>query len=77
MFQPVSLCSQTPGVLWISSDGDDRMGEKIKTPKNPQGFQQNTKKSPGLPTKPQKIPGQTLTHAEFLSLKNFQLLRIK
>ena len=23
------------GVLWISSDGDDRMGVKVKTPKNP------------------------------------------
>ena len=26
------------------SDRDDRMGAKIKTPKNPQGFQQNPKK---------------------------------
>ena len=29
------------GVLRISVDGDDRMGAKIKTQKNPQGFQQN------------------------------------
>ena len=35
------------GVHRISSDGDDRMGAKIKTPK----------KSLGLLTKPQKIPG--------------------
>ena len=34
-------------VLRISSDGDDRMGEK----------NQNPKKSIGLPTKVQKIPG--------------------
>ena len=27
------------GVLRISSDGDDRMGAKIKAPKNPQSFQ--------------------------------------
>jgi len=35
------------GVLQVSNDGDDRMGAKIKT----------QKKSLGLPTKPQKIPG--------------------
>ena len=35
------------GVLRISSDGDDRMGAKIKA----------QKKSLGLPTKPKKIPG--------------------
>ena len=34
------------GVLRISSDGDDRMGAKIKTPKT----------SLGLPIKPEKIP---------------------
>ena len=34
-------------VLGISSDGDDRMEPKVKT----------QKKSLGLPTKPQKIPG--------------------
>ena len=35
------------GVLWISSDSDDRiMGAKIKDPKNfPGQFQQNPKKS--------------------------------
>ena len=33
------------GGIRISSDGDDRMGIKIKTPKNPQGFLQNPKKS--------------------------------
>ena len=33
------------GVLGISSDEDDRMGPKVKTQKNPQGCQQNPKKS--------------------------------
>ena len=48
-----SMSDKTPGggggggVLQISSDGDDQMGAKIKT----------KKKSLGLPTKPQKIPG--------------------
>lgn len=53
------------GVLWISSDGDYRMGVKIKTPR----------KALGLPTQP--IPGQQInppripcTHAEFPSLNN-------
>ena len=32
-------------VLQISSDRDDRMGAKIKTPKNPQGFRK-TQKNP-------------------------------
>ena len=54
-------------VLWISIDGDDRLGAKIKTQKNPQGF----------PTKPQKIPRSKVSppkkpHTEFLNLKNFQ-----
>ena len=39
------------GVFRISSDGDDRVGAKIKT----------QKKSLGLPTKPQKIPGPKTT----------------
>ena len=43
-------------VLRISSDGDDRMGAKIRTPK----------KSLGPATKPKK------SHAEFPSHKNFQ-----
>ena len=29
----------------VSSDGDDRMEPKVKTQKNPYGFQQNPKKS--------------------------------
>ena len=33
-------------VLWISSDGNDRMGAKIKTPK----------KTPGPRINPKKIP---------------------
>ena len=32
------------GVVGISSDGDDRMEPKVKTQKNPLGFQQNPKK---------------------------------
>ena len=44
------------GVLWISSDRDDRMGAKFKTPKNPYSLTQYPKKS----------------HAEYLSCKNFQ-----
>ena len=44
------------GVLWISSDRDDRMGAKFKTPKNPYSLPQYPKKS----------------HAEYLSCKNFQ-----
>ena len=35
-------------------DGDDRMGAKIKTPKNPFGFQQNPKKSLDQKLNPQK-----------------------
>ena len=54
------------GLLRISSDGDDRMGAKIKTQKNPKGFQQNPKKSLDPKLTPKK------SHAEFPSLKNFQ-----
>ena len=43
------------GVFLISSDWDDRMRAKIKTQKNPLGFQQNQKKIPGLKINPQKI----------------------
>ena len=50
--------------LWISSDRDDRMGAKTKTPKN----------SLGLQTKPKKSLDQNLTsrksHAKFPSHKN-------
>ena len=53
------------GVLLISSEWDDGMGAKIKTPK----------KSLWRPTN-QPIPGPKInpkkSHAEFLSLKNFQ-----
>ena len=43
------------GVLWISSDGNDRMGAKIKTPKKLLDQELTPKKS----------------HAEFPSLKKF------
>ena len=42
------------GVLGISSDGDDRMEPKVKTQKNPWGFQQNPKKSLDHKLTPQK-----------------------
>jgi len=48
-----------PGVvggILISSVGDDRMGAKIKTRKNPQGFQQNPKTSLDQKLTPKKIP---------------------
>ena len=49
-------------VLGISSVRGDRMGAKIKAPKNPKGFQQN----------PEKFLDQKLmlkkSHAEFLTL---------
>ena len=32
------LQTQGEGVIRISSDGDDRMGEKVKSPKNPWDF---------------------------------------
>ena len=54
------------GVLRVSSDGDDRMGVKIKTQKNPQSFQQNPKNSLDQKLTPKK------SHAELPSLKNFQ-----
>ena len=60
-------CLAPRGVLQISFDGDNGIRVKIKTQKNPFGFQHNPKKS----------LDQTLTlkksHAEFSSLKHFQL----
>ena len=52
------------GVLWISSDGDDRMGAKIKPPK-----------FLGLPTKPQNIPGPKIKHQKNL-MPNFRALKV-
>ena len=54
------------GVLRISSYRDDRMGAKMKTPKNTLGFKQNPKTSLDQNLIPQK------SHAEFPSHKNFQ-----
>ena len=48
----------------ISSDGDDRMKPKVKTQKNPQGFQQNPKKSLDQKLTPKK------SHADFVALKS-------
>ena len=64
-FSPILLMSQGR-VLRISSDRDDWMKEKIKTQKNPQGFQQNPKKYLKQKLTPKK------SHVEFLSHKNFQ-----
>ena len=52
------------------SDRDDRMGAKIKTPKNPQGFQQNPKKykDKHLPPPPPHQPAKKNSHAKFPSL---------
>ena len=53
-----------PGrVLRLSCDRDDRMGAKIKTKNNPQGFHQNPKKSLDQKLTPKK------SHAKFLSPK--------
>ena len=52
------------GVLRMSSDRDDRMGAKIKNPKNPKGFKQNPTKSLDQNLTPKK------SHAKFPSYKN-------
>ena len=39
------LYPEPRGVLWISSDRDDRMGKKLKNPKNTLDFNQNPQKS--------------------------------
>ena len=54
----MSYSEKPRGILWISSDKDDQMGEKIKTKK---------KKIPGP-----KINPPQKSHAEFPKLKNFQ-----
>ena len=48
------------GVHRVSSDGagDDRMGAKIKTQKNPLRASNKTQKIPGQKINPQKIPCQ-------------------
>ena len=56
------------GYFGCTIDGDHQMGSKNKKKK---------KKSPGLPTKPPKIPGPQLSpprksHAEFLNLNGTQ-----
>ena len=52
------------GGLRISSDKDDRMGAKIKTPQNPKGFKQNAEKYLDQNFTPQK------SHPEFSSQNN-------
>ena len=56
-----SALNDPMGVLRISSDRDDRMGTKLKTPKNPSGFKQNPKNSLDQNLTPKR------SHAEFLS----------
>ena len=61
-----SLTNDDPrGVLWMSSDYQMRV--KIKTQKNPHGFQHNPKQSLD-----QKLTLKKKSHAEFLNLSNFQ-----
>ena len=48
----------------FSSDKDDRMGAKIKTPQNPKGFKQNAEKYLDQNFTPQK------SHPEFSSQNN-------
>ena len=50
------------GVLGISSDGDDQMESKVKTQKNPLGFQQNPKKSLDQKLTPKK------SHVDFVGI---------
>ena len=52
------------GDLRISNDKDDRVGPKLKTPKNTLGFKQNPKKSQDQNLTPKK------PHAKFLNHKN-------
>ena len=55
------------GAPWISSDGNDRMGVKIKTQKNPYGFQQNPQKSLDQNLTPPHLKKKK-SHAKFPSL---------
>ena len=57
-FEFFTLQCSSSGGLQISSDGDDRMGAKIKTQRNPSGFQQNPKKSLVQKLTPLNIPCQ-------------------
>ena len=54
------------------------MGPKIKTQENPKGCQQNPKKSLGLPTKLNKIPGpkKININSQKNATLNFQALKI-
>ena len=58
--------SEGGGVLRISSERDDRIGAKSKTPQNRLGFKQSPNKSPDQNFTPQKF------HADFPSHKIFQ-----
>ena len=53
-------------VLWISSDGDDAIGPKLKTEKNSSGFQQNLKISLDQRLTP---PPKKKNHAEINNLQ--------
>ena len=56
-FQALKRLAAAQGEVWISSDGDDQMGQKSK-PKNPYSFQQNSKKSLDQQLTPPKNPRQ-------------------
>ena len=61
------------GVLWISSDSDDRinkMGAKIKNPKNSYGFQQNPKNSLDLKINPVTPQNVILTQKVIILIQN-------
>ena len=67
IYLSIYLCGRLTrpgGYSGISSDGDDRMEPKVKTQKNPQGFQQNPKKSLNQKLTPKK------PHADFVALKS-------
>ena len=65
--RPFQLNSSPEGILRISSDRDDRMGAKIKTPKNPLGLKKKKNRWTKI------YPPKTESHAEIPSRnKNFQ-----
>ena len=57
---------QNQEVVQVSSDRDDRMGTKIKTQKNPQGFQQNPKNSLDQTLTPKRSHAEFLSHIKFI-----------
>ena len=56
------------GVLWISSDREDRMGANIETTQNPWAFKQ---KNPWTKLSPPPPPRKKKSYAKFPNHKNF------